>query len=429
MAAVENEAGSLCIRCGEGEATRFARGEEALGILYLAPASIASDDDAIAALCESCWPRWLMFLARQGYDLHTHGHKSDCRTSCLARGSGRYAQIVSLWTLYEDNRNGFESQKLMDGLPGVNGSTPLAGARLAHWSGLLGRLSQGFYEYAPSLEQFLEQLAGASEMKRLHYPPWAYDHFALTFEAFESAHSAARGVISRPTASDSSIGLHCVAVDELSSDGTQISFWNSWGRSWGIKGRGVIELAYLESYFQEAMVRRNARYGPTRHKKHLDRLVKGTRQHRSLMAVKNPVLRWRERQGGRSWDTCLYESMSPSDGVPVQCLELRNGYSLKLGWAFVYHHHVDDSRWSEIKEIFVWPLFRRQGIGRYLEAWACRLASEAGSTQIQLVMNRPDANVGPVRAASRGFGRERGYEWRWPQTPNPPISGRGFKAL
>lgn len=323
----------------------------------------------------------------------------------------------------------FWLQKAIDGLPGVNGSTQLAGFRI--YAFLHPEVAgQRLYESLPSVEEFQRLLLARVSLTTSHIPAYAVDHFAIVFEVFKSAHGAPGGVIALPRVGEASLGLHSVFVTGYEDSGETVLFVNSWGRRWGRAGHGAVSMAYLRQFLYESWVWRPAKWGPTLSK--LDRLTTlpvATRGYRDLWMVRNPVWKQqlpRRREG--NWRLRLFETFSPSLGRPVECIQIANGFGLTMGWAFVYHA-PEGGPSSEIRELFVMPAFRRIGVGQQLERQACDRAREWGSTRMELLLNEADASRGPVRLAARRFGLAQGYEWRWRSATGPRVVARGRKSL
>lgn len=177
------------------------------------------------------------------------------------------------------------------------------------------------------------------------------------------------------------------------------------------------------------MTVRPARHGFHPHKAGLPQAAVGSRRHRQLMDVANPLRQQRLRSPWGWMRLRRYETVSPRFECDVECLEVATGFGLKVGWAFVYHRDDGQQRWSEIQELFVLPQYRRQGVASLLEEVACNGARARASREMRLLMHTPDAN-GPVRAAPRRFGAAVGYQWRWPRAAAcPPVAAVGYKSL
>lgn len=314
-------------------------------------------------------------------------------------------------------------------MPGVNGSTQLAGARMYTFlhPELLG---QQLYESLPDVEEFKRQLLSRASLTAAYVPDYAVDQLLIVFEVFKSAHTAPGGVITFPVAGEQSLGMHSVLVTGYEQSGEVVRFVNSWGIAWGRAGHGSVSMDYLRRYLHEAWAQRPAKWGPTLGKRErLLALPAASREFRDLWMIRNPV--WRQplpRRTEGNWRVRLFETFSPSLGCPVECIQIANGYGLTMGWAFVYHA-PEGSPTSEIRELFVMPAFRRLGIGRHLEEFACDRGREWESARMVMFFNEADATLGPGRAAARLFGRARGYEWRWRQSVGPRLVARGQKNL
>ncbi len=417
-----------CSHCGGTSGLRSFTFTASAGRLYVTGARSSTDEPTWKCLCDECWPKWLLWKARLGFDIHTYSRPVLCSSTCLARTGGRRAQIAAIRSAVAPPAT-FWLQKAIDGMPGVNGSTQLAGMRLSKFlhPEVFG---QQLYESLPDAEEFKRQLLTGGSLLMAHIPLYAVDQFAVVFEVFESAHTAPRGVISFPVTGEQSLGMHSVFVTGYEQSGEIVRFANSWGTGWGKAGHGSVSMDYLRRYLHESWAHRPAKWGPTLSKR--DRLLalpETSREFRDLWMIRNPV--WQQplpRRTERNWRVGLFETFSPSLGWPVECIQITTGYGLTMGWTFVYHA-PEDAPTSEIRELFVMPAFRRLGIGRQLEEIACDRGREWGSERIILFFNEADATVGPVRAAARLFGRARGYEWRWRQSVGPRLVARGQKNV
>lgn len=419
---------SDCVVCGATPVTHVASPVARRGRLYLTrPREPDFDPSQCVALCGECWPRWLMWRARMGFDLHTHGPSGECNPSCLARHGGRRAQFVSQMSMMEDRNAGFFVVKAIDGLPRVNGSHLVMAQRS---SSFMFRPShrQHYYETLPDAEQAQRLLLESARWgpEGLGISRAYIDHVIIAVEAFESWYKAPRGAIPMPTPGDRSIGLHAVLLTGYKDSGAVLSFINSWGRDWGDRGYGTLPFEYLQRYYFDAVVTRQARWGLTSAKlAHAENLSKRDLRHRFL--VENPRYRGRLRiADDDNWQTCLYELHSPWTERIVACVEIANGFGLKMGWAFFRYLPPNV---IEVPELFVWPTFRRMGVGRTLDEFATDYARLWECSEIRLMMNEADAVVGPPRAAARLFGQACGYQWKWRQEVAPQRPATAFKTI
>lgn len=328
------------------------------------PQDPAFDPTHCVALCANCWGTWLMWRARMGFDLHTHAPTSQCDRPCLALTGGRHAQLVSQMSLLGNRPAGFFVVKAIDGLPHFNGAHLIMAHRTANFMYRLVR-RQLYYEMLPDADHaqrlLLESAAWyeAYTVRRAHL-----DHVQIVVEAFESWYSAPNGVIGMPAPGDRSIGLHAVLLTHYADSGATIGFVNSWGTGWGNRGYGTMPFEYVKRYYFDALVTRRARWGPMSWTFYGAKDI-SPREGRRRLLTENPRHRGRLRVGpGENWQTCVYETLSPTTDAPVTCIEIGNGFGLKMGWAFLRLLPTGSTDVVEIPELFVWPTFRRMGVGR-----------------------------------------------------------------
>jgi GNAT superfamily N-acetyltransferase len=418
----------VCDVCGRVDVKGLLSHEIFRGRMYLSARSEPGfDPDAALAFCGDCWPRWLMWRARLGFDLHTHPREVECSADCIAQKNGRAAQLAGQMSLLTERDDGFFAQKTIDGLPRVNGSPLLMGMRNGHFMYRQGG-RQAYYESvcdpAEVRRQFLESM-----WLRSIYAARSSIGMLIIVEAFESWYRAPKGVIPMPSLNDRSIGLHCVHLTHYAKSGELLGFWNNWGAGWGERGHGMLPYAYLEKYFYEAFAVRHARYGPpawqfTDKPEHIDQ---PELRRRSLLQAPRQRTRIRKSKG-ENWILEIYETSSPTTRYLVLCVEVQSGFGLRMGWAFLRPSPAGTVRTLEIPELFVWPAFRRMGIGRMLDEIVCDYATHWKCDEIHLMMNEADSTLS-LRSAARLFGSAMGYEWRWRPELSPRRPATGIKKL
>lgn len=150
--------------------------------------------------------------------------------------------------------------KDQDGDPREGSSLLMAGRVVMHYG---VRVRQAFYEPLGTYDTILRGLEGAEYLACGGAPSWMTDHFSIAFQFFNSAHSATKGVLTLPAPGERSLGHHAVAVVGWDDGGESLVFRNSWGRGWGDRGYGRISRDYLNRYWHEGWLSRNARYGPS----------------------------------------------------------------------------------------------------------------------------------------------------------------------
>jgi GNAT superfamily N-acetyltransferase len=384
--------------------------------------------DEAHLLCNSCWPKMLMQNARRGFDIHTHASAESCDFNCLVRRGGRKAQFMSLSTMASEGQTGFFLTKEIDGQPRVNGTQAIFSSRLWYFcGGAFGR--QLYYESIADPSELTRQLMVNHNLRWSGVPLYMRDWYLTGVEWFESSYEAPGGIIRMPIQGEKSIGFHAVLVQGYDSATRVFTFWNSWGSSWGDRGYGQMSLDYVQRYHHETFVTRHARWGPSPAK--LGQMTNAggnDKEVRRLWMVENPRFKYVFRGKRRNVRFIFYDTLSPTSEIPVTCIELTNGFGLRMAWTFI-RHWPGEPKYSEITELFVWPLYRRMHFGAELESQAVELARAHGSTEIRLLMNEADSVVGPPRAAAREFAKACGYDQRWRTTVGPRARMTGIKSI
>lgn len=420
----------ICDICGGANVARVVSREIVRGRMFVVgQLSPAFDPSASLAFCADCWPHWQMWRARMGFDLHFHRADAPCSADCIARAGGRGAQLAAQMSLLQPGSDVFFAQKSIDGLPHVNASFLIMAQRTGRF--MYRQVQrQTYYESIGDAAEVQRQFLRATRHHTLGVPNWLVDQILIVVEAFQSWRAAPGGNVPLPRAGDESIGLHCVHLTGYDDHGEILRFPNTWGPRWGDRGYGTISFDYLERYFTEAFVLRRARYGPPawHFASTPDPMTPSEFRRRLLLDA--PRQRFRRRQAkGETWVIEIYETPSPTTGWPVLCVDVLNGFGLRMGWAFLRYRPTEEAGILEIPELFVWPTFRRMGIGRMLEEIAREQAATWKCGEIHLMLNEADAVIGPPRAAARLFGQALGYEWRWRAETAPRRPATAVKRV
>jgi GNAT superfamily N-acetyltransferase len=418
----------ICMRCNiRKQRLRVFSMAAIRGDLYISEVPQPGvDRNNLNFLCNDCWPHALMWKAQQGYDIHTHSVDYQCDEQCFTFKGGRRGQYWSLATI--DRRSAFQLVKFIDGQPRVNGSPLIFAFRAGYFYG--GSYSrQTFYESIDQPTEVSRQLLVNTERRWSDYPIPSLDSHLMILEWYESAYNAPNGVISEPRRDEKSIGYHCVSVDRYDEDTSTFHFWNSWGAGWGNHSHGSVSLDYVQRHHYETMVLRHARWGPSPDKAgRFQAANEDVKKLKRIWSAENPRYVDKIRGNGRNLRLERYETVSPTTGRPVVCIELKTGFGLRIAWLFLVHSDSAHS-YSDITELYVWPIYRRLHIGSFLETEAVAEAQNHGSTEIRLMMNEADAIIGPMRAAARNFLKARGYSIWWRQTVQPRAVATGTKRL
>jgi GNAT superfamily N-acetyltransferase len=316
--------------------------------------------------------------------------------------------------------------KIIDSYPEVEGTWLPMGARVLKFANIRERMT--FYEPLSTYDHLQTAVFMNALLAEGYTPRWAWNRPVISFQMFQSIYDAPEGKVPIPKVGEAAKGVHAVAVDGgYSNSGETLRFMNSWGVGWGDKGYGSLSRKYLERYLVDAWLGRNVRVGLSRFT--FRQLVRATnaKEFARVWMVQNPRERARFRIYGRSYRLHLYETLSIL-GSPVEIIELRTGQGIRLGWAHLHHVGEYQPRTSILKELFVWPPFRRRGYGAILEGLACQRATQWRSSRIVLYFHDADA-LPRNRAAGRLFGKQAGYKWDWRRKRLPNLAAVGEKSL
>lgn len=327
---------------------------------------------------------------------------------------------------FKDPGELYRACKEFDNYPG-EGSYTLAALRAIKFYWL--PLRQFFYEPLNSREQ-LKYIADVRyALEEAYVPRYKLDDISLSFRCFESAYKASKGRLNLPKIGEAEIAGHSVAMSGWDYSDESILFINSWGTKWGDNGYGAMPPEYFDKYLIDAWLGRNARYGLTLEKYQRNKTSLNNKEFAREWSLENP--RWSKPflHNKRRHQWVLYEALSAT-GCAAEIIDIRNGFGLRLGWAHLFHLCGDEEerKTSVLKELFVYPSFRRHGYGTLLESMAAYRAGIWRSQKIQIPFHDIDSFLN-VRAAGRIFAEHRGYNWKWRVSSRPNISGIAERML
>jgi GNAT superfamily N-acetyltransferase len=318
----------------------------------------------------------------------------------------------------------YDACKAVDGCPGP-GTFNLIACRV-----------YGFY-FQADRQPFYESLSGFADVKAVsainyfllegYAQEGSLDHLVISFRVFDSAYSAPGGRLPVPRHGEKEGRLHAVAVVGWDDPTDSIVFRNSWGRGWGEDGIGYMSKEYFERYINDVWLARRTHIGPIPAKWARLQAARSPREFVKVWELPNP--RWRARfrhkNHGHQW--VIYETISAT-GDRAEVIEIRTGYGLRVGWAHVFHLRSDQRDTSVIKELFVWPAYRRNRYGTLLERAATDRARNWNSRHVELFLHDVD-DFRSVLSPARAFGQKAGYRWRWGPYVRPNLKAVGIKSL
>lgn len=321
----------------------------------------------------------------------------------------------------------FALSKQIDGAPKAYGTFPLAGARAACF--LNQRQRQPFYEPLSNSKQILEVLVSNYLLMEGHVPEWSLPHISVAIEVFDSIFTAPRGRVPLPEAGEARRGEHQVSLTgHWENGGEWLQFQNWWGPDWGDQGLGYLSHDYLNRHMVEAWLVRDASVGPS--PMIYQRLVNARSETERSMIWLLPNRRWRRRghRAGYGYELVVYETLSVAEECRVQVIQVRTGYGIRVGWAHLFYLG-GDPRTCLLKELFIWPPFRRQGYGTILESVATENARAWGARRLQVLLHEMDAQPS-MSAAAESFAEQLSFRWHWDKSTQPPrVEAIGEKML
>jgi len=316
--------------------------------------------------------------------------------------------------------------KQIDGMPTANGTFPLCGCRVTNF--LEQRLRQRFYESLSDTGRIITVLVMNHHLREGGVPSWLLPGIQVAFETFRSIFDADDGRVPFPQPGEDKIGDHAVALTGNWKDsGGWLHFINSWGPDWGDQGAGFLSRKYLDQFLIDAWLIRDARIGLSSltYRQLMD---SATPRERALAWMRhNPRWKRRGHRNGRGYQLVVYETLSIQEECPVQVIELRTGYGIRVGWAHLYHLGKR-SRTSLLKELFVWPSFRQQGYGSVLEELASLNARAWHSERLQVLLHEMDA-LPSSRPVAERFAERTVYRWIEHRGERPVVVAMGEKVL
>lgn len=378
-------------------------------------------------MCQQCfWGTAVYEAHRQGFDVHTHHPLTQpCPRHCLTRLGGRRIQVELFVAHAADPVELYRQTKRWDGLR-ARGTLPLNGVRTKMFYDL--RTRQPFYEPITSVDKVRDLLRYRQVLEAAYVPEWSAPHLTASFRCFESARTAPGGVLTMPGADEPELEQHAVALWDIDEQDS-IIFRNSWGVAWGDRGYGQMPRSYFDAFWVEAWLIRNAAVGLSPETAHRLAVATKTLELKRAWMLPNPAAKKAQRGEFDGVRLVNYSTVSFESECLVDVVEARNGYGLRLGWVHVFHPPGGAQKaTSEIRELFVWPAFRRQGIGSLLEDLAASLARSRNSSSLRTYLHEADGHVA-VRAAGRRFGLHRGYSWQWRHVAHPRLVAVGERTI
>jgi GNAT superfamily N-acetyltransferase len=301
-----------------------------------------------------------------------------------------------------EGHDGWRLSRLWGGYPELEWTFSVFGERVKAFG---GQIPAYFYEDVTDFDTARWLVRMGSVLVHRREP--SYPSLRLGFEYFDSAYRSVDGRL----ACDGSPfrGRHSVvAVDH--ADMEEIKFVNSWNPPhWGDGGFGYISREYFERHVDAVHTRWSASGGPS---PALMRCME--RAEKLNFPAKERLLKcWPRRNvfwtqevatADHSFTMLNWNVYSLASEVLVEVIEMRDENEV-VGRAHFYHDAV-----PTLRELFVRPERRREGIGSILEGTATEWARLHGYDEMRIWLREADARERSVDAPIE-FAASLGYGW------------------
>lgn len=225
----------------------------------------------------------------------------------------------------------------------------------------------------------------------------------LAIDVFPSFFDVVDGVVPIPEANEEPIGRHTVNIIGV-RDLETLYFrhgWSTWGAGDGL---GQISRGYIEAYAREMWLMRRCDWGPTADT--AGRLLRTSQSERFATLWRRQMKPEVIRDSVTNIALRSYECWSLADEAPAEMIILHSSRSRRVAFAILVHH--PEAKISSVSDLFVWPPYRRRGLGTILDRVVTDQAKRRGSKSVETYVWDADVVTSPERP--EGFLMSQGYE-------------------
>lgn len=305
--------------------------------------------------------------------------------------------------------------KQIDGIPG-EWTYPLWVSRAFRFHVPL----RSHYERLRDYDAVVETIAIASIVEEANlWPP----SIRTVFAVYESCLDTEDGVLTLPEPDERFLGHHDVQIIGWNQASDDLVFGNSWGAKWGDQNTGVMSRSYYEAHVKESWLRMVGNQG-LRVPEGFEFFDPALKRQELVRAWKRGPLQGRVvLSGGRIIAWFSVKSLRTVGQTYVG--ELRDSRHVKLGWCNVLigaaGGHID----ALITDLYVWPQYRRQGVGRALYEWALRTAEDGNAGALRVMVHEADAESSH-QIPRQDMAKRLGLQWF---DAHPEDAAHGVSAL
>jgi hypothetical protein len=283
------------------------------------------------------------------------------------------------------------------------------------------------YEVIQSWDQLVSVVRVQNAIGQVH----ATGTVSVTLELFADVLDAPGGVLALPRNSDRKVGKHVVAVESLNPGERAVVFRNSWGETWGNRGRGLLRRDYFDRHCSEAwLLRENAASIPPRFPG-VPFLMESDAFLTAAAAPTPPNQIWtNDDPSGVLHGLQAWQADSVVEAGTLHVLEALGPKRIKIGWATLLKRSPA-LQMPTVIEFYVWPTYRRLGVARALRAEFDRMTASAHPKGYRAQIHQADvsaATMGGRGAYSPLQAVEAlGLEFRASRSARPAIAGYAYR--
>jgi hypothetical protein len=278
------------------------------------------------------------------------------------------------------------------------------------------------YEVIQTWDQLVSVLRVQNAMGQVH----ATGTVSVTLELFAGVFDVSGGVLAIPGKADHKVGKHVVAIESLDRRRKGVVFRNSWGETWGNRGRGLLRCEYFDRYCTEAWLSRdNAASIPPRFLG--VPFLRGSDAFLAAAAAPTPANQiWtNDDPSGQLRSIRAWQADSVVEAGTLHVLEAVGPKRIKIGWATLLEPS-SVSQMPIVTEFYVWPTYRRLGVARIMRAELDRMTASTEPTGYRVLIHQADISA----AAMGGTGaysplqavKALGLQFRASRRVRPAIS-------
>lgn len=267
----------------------------------------------------------------------------------------------------------------------------------------LSRLPIQFYEPLGDFDRVGLEALNSSRARQFGLPEDEIGGLVVDFQAFPSLFNPVDGFIPMPGTEERNIGRHTAQIlGPIDQDTLLVR--HAWS-GWTANGTAKMTREFFDEYAMGVMLTRRWDRGPLAET--VSELFKTSnqgdfkkmwRKDREPMFVRDGDSPWRSRR------LSAYCTWSLDLEIPAEVLTVTNHAGVRIGVAVILHDRGE----TLVSDLFVWPPYRRKGIGGLLEGFAEERAFAAGNSSLVAFIWEADAVKGLLRATR--FLEARGYE-------------------